>query len=373
MSTRCCRCNHWSCGVQTPGGECNICKELHELIQLLVSGGVSLTLEQAILAQLRGVSASVQALIHSSSGSASLVDSWLDKAPQPIKTSPAREVRARASSARTSLDLPLVIKPAASSPAPIVLAPRGSGVETTQAKVKAAPAPAAAAPAWEPTLRHLSRSVSRVAGKRGKSPSLSPPRSSRRLWELELQEAPIGLSPRDGDSESTEWSDDEVEPDLSPGTKLTRGLKRRIQLEIKLDRKLPEFCNTARGKSEKQALGFSQARQRSPKARFSPPPRRRESERKEWSNKDKRKDRRDSREYRRRHSHPRDREEGDRRTPAPGTGKHFGKNKGRKKRFGREGVHFPADPPDRDDAQKETGSKGKGQGKSQGSKTRSRE
>ena len=128
MAACCFRCNHWSCGVQVAGGECSICKELHKRVQLLVSGAVSLSLEQAVLAQLRGLYASVQALGHSSAG-ISVVVSWLDKAPKPIRTSPPRESGPAASGSAsqlplTSLNLPLRVRQAAASTAPIVLAPR---------------------------------------------------------------------------------------------------------------------------------------------------------------------------------------------------------------------------------------------------------
>jgi hypothetical protein len=359
MVARCSRCRHWTLGVEsTPSGssECSICKELHDLVQLLVAGGISLVLEEAIIAQLRGLSASLNALIKSSAApTRTVVDQWLDRAASEIRTSPPRELpKAPAvTPPLTGAQAPPrpAIRPAIHPPRQVVLAsgyPKGATSTSFTARYPQAVTSKSGSPSWVPTLR--SRSQTAVTPVQAKvRPATPPPQreskssvqpastasSSRaQRWEAaDTQE--VTLSPRSDDSDTTEFSDSECEPELPPGeAKLTRGLKRRIYLEIKTGTKVnikPRLYPRSPSHPPPIIRERKDSHRTSSEGRYTPAPRHRGNsprDKREYQHKEKRKDRRDSRER----GHRRRGAPSPKRIPAPGTGKHFGKNKGAKKR-----------------------------------------
>ena len=277
-------------------------------MQLLVAGGISLSLEEALVSQLRALSTTVQALVRSTSSSStrSVVDNWLDHAALPVRTS----VVAEASAAATK-------------------APSGS------------PTRGSASSSWQPSLRSRVPPVRLATTAKLKARPASEPRqdrpSTREVRPREPSEViPRGLSPKPGDSVTTEWSDSELEPVLETGQKLTRGLKRHLAAEIREDKRFPR-PPTDKPPASLQYRG--RAHRSESEGRFSPARETAPSKSRERPKKESRRDRSDSRPRRSRRSPSRPN------IPAPGAGKHFGKNKGKKKRERQQKVEPPPRKP----------------------------
>ena len=261
----------------------------------------------------------MQALLRSSGGGPqSVVDSWLDKAAAPLKvgraaTTSVSEVREPASADR--------VKP--TRQVSLASAPKGSVGDS----IRLSSQPTKASVSWRPSLRESRPDIATCAKLRARpqsearaSASLGASRSVRSPSPVR----PKGLSPREGDSASTEWTDSELEIELLPGEpKLTRGLKRQLYIEFKEGKRFPRQPST----KPPASLVNRRPKEASPsREEFSCEESDREPSRSHSRQpKEAKRDRRDSRT--RQKSPARGARE-----PAPGQGKHFGKNKGRRKR-----------------------------------------
>ena len=321
----CGRCKYWTIGVTPEFRECTICRDLHRLVSLIVSGDIPSHLQSELQSLVTDFDLAVDRLVYPTQPGTTL-NSWLD----------ARNIRTFQGSST-----------APSGDRVVSLAPRGSvGAVTsggtsgwvpslrTSAKSKASQsAPVVEKTSSSPVTGGASSSVKQRRDRGPRSPSPQSKREEKIFKGTDSKsvrrESPVdskrekatghrssgarsakaerGRSPvspykyQKGDSQSTDFSQSEIEPELRPGEKLTRGLKRTVYKGILEGRKIPFPPQTAPPRS---------LRQRSRDGR-----------------KESRKQRGDSRTSHRERS-----PQTATKTPAPGQGKHFGKNKGRKKR-----------------------------------------
>ena len=179
----CSRCQYWEVGVTPDRRECDICRLLHEVVQLAIGGNIALEQDRCVAEQLRFFFAGLSYLAErhpNRNPGPGHVNDWISQRPLSLVSPPGEAGDSSSSTRAPTGEAPAAASKAAPSPSRVRLVSRQAELAQYPVGQNSQVFNRLYGPfePWTPSLRHRSPSLVRTVTAEPSQPSTRPQRVS---------------------------------------------------------------------------------------------------------------------------------------------------------------------------------------------------